>query len=191
MARIRPGLAALLCLLAAVIGIAACTSRKSGTDAKTPAVPAMTQLQRGEYLATISGCGDCHTPGTFYGAPDFNRKLSGSELGWQGPWGVTYASNLTPDLETGIGTWTDAEIERALRSGVKKDGTPIGPPMPWPSFAQITPDDMAALIAYMRSLPAVKHANLGPLPPGAKATGSIITLPPPSAWDASKAPPAK
>jgi mono/diheme cytochrome c family protein len=180
-----------LFLLIGAIGIAACTSQKSEIDAKTPAAPAMTPVQRGEYLATVSGCGDCHTPGTLYDAPDFSRKLSGSELGWQGPWGVTYASNLTPDMETGLGGWTDAEIERALRSGVKKDGTPVGPPMPWPDFAQFTPDDMAALIAYLRSLPAVKQANLGPLPPGARATGSIITLPPPSAWDAPKAPPAK
>jgi mono/diheme cytochrome c family protein len=180
-----------LCLLIAVIGIAACTPQKSETDAKTSAVPAMTQLQRGQYIATISGCNDCHTPGTLYGAPDFDRTLAGSELGWQGPWGVTYASNLTPDVETGLGGWTDGEIERALRSGVKKDGTPVGPPMPWPDFARLSPDDMAALIAYLRGLPAVKHANLGPLPPGSKATGSIITLPPPSAWDAPKAPPAK
>lgn len=191
MIRIRPGLVALLCLLIAALGIAACSARKSETDAKTSAVPAMTPVQRGQYIATISGCNECHTPGTLYGAPDFGRTLSGSELGWQGPWGVTYASNLTPDMETGIGSWTDAEIERAMRSGVKKDGTPIGPPMPWPSFAQLTPEDTAALIAYLRSLPSVKHANLGPLPPGAKATGSIITLPPPSAWDAPKAPPAK
>lgn len=191
MFRIRPGRVALLCLLIGVIGIAACTSQKSETNAKLSAIPAMGPVQRGEYLATVSSCGDCHTPGTLYGAPDFGRKLSGSELGWQGPWGVTYASNLTPDVETGLGGWTDGEIERALRSGVKKDGTPIGPPMPWPSYAQLTPDDMAALIAYLRSLPAVKHANLGPLPPGSKATGSIITLPPPSAWDAPKGPPAK
>ncbi len=191
MVRIRPGLVALLCLPIAVLGIAACTSQKSETAAKTSTVPAMTPVQRGEYIATISGCGDCHTPGTLYGAPDFSRKLSGSELGWQGPWGITYASNLTPDMETGLGSWTDAEIERALRSGVKKDGMPIGPPMPWPDFARLSPDDMAALIAYLRSLPPVKHANLGPLPPGSKATGSIITLPMPSAWDAPKAPPAK
>ena len=191
MVRIRPGLVAPLCLLIAVVGIAACTSQKSETDAKIQAVPAMTPVQRGGYIATISGCNDCHTPGTLYGAPDFGRTLSGSELGWQGPWGVTYASNLTPDMETGIGNWTDAEIERALRSGVKKDGMPIGPPMPWPDFAQLTPDDMAALIAYLRSLPAVKHQNLGPVPPGKKVSGSILTLPPPSAWDAPKAPPAK
>lgn len=189
MFRVRPGWIALLCLSVAAMGIAACTSQKSAEESATPAAPAMTPVQRGEYLATIMGCGDCHTPGTFFGAPDFNRKLSGSELGWQGPWGVTYGANLTPDTETGIGAWTDAEIERALRSGVRKDGSPIGPPMPWPDFARLSPEDMSALIAYLRSLPAVKHANLGPLPPGKKVSGSIILMPAPSAWDAPKMPP--
>jgi len=189
MLRIRPGPIALSSTLVLLFGIAACSSQKAETT--TAAAPAMTQLQRGEYIATLAGCGDCHTPGTLYGAPDFSRKLAGSELGWAGPWGITYASNITPDMETGIGSWTDAEIERALRSGVKRDGSPLGPPMPWPSFAPLTPEDMAALIAYLRSLPAVKHQNLGPMPPGAKITGSIIVMPAPSAWDAPKPPPAK
>jgi hypothetical protein len=78
------------------------------------------------------------------------------------------------------------EIERALRSGVKRDGSPMAPPMPWPSFAQYTPEDMAAVIVYLRSLPPVKHKNPNRVPAGQSATGSIITLPAPSAWDAPK-----
>jgi mono/diheme cytochrome c family protein len=152
-----------------------------------PSTPAMTQLQRGEYIANITGCNDCHTPGTLYGSPDFSRALSGSELGWQGPWGVSYPRNLTPDPATGLGSWTDAEIERALRSGVKKDGSPLLPPMPWPDFAHMTQEDMGALIAYLRSIPPVVHKVPDIVPPGAKATGSIIVLPPPSAWDAPRA----
>jgi mono/diheme cytochrome c family protein len=176
-------------LLAAVLAVS-CSQRGGDQQAGTPqpdAAPAMTQLQRGEYLVTITGCHDCHTPGLLYGAPDFTRALSGSELGWQGPWGVSYARNLTPDPATGLGSWTDAEIERALRSGVKKDGTPLLPPMPWPDFARMTAEDMASVIAYLRSIPPVVHKVPDIVPPGGKATGSIITLPPPSAWDAPRA----
>ena len=149
----------------------------------------MTPLQRGEYLAMVGGCNDCHTPGTLYGSPDFKRQLSGSELGWRGPWGVSYPSNLTPDLETGLGTWTNVEIERALRSGVKKDGTPILPPMPWPNTARLTPDDMSSLIAYLKSLPPVAHKVPANLPPNGMAHGSVIELPAPSVWDAPRTQP--
>ena len=187
MSWIRPQRLTLLVAASAValIAIVSCSQRQPETTS-TPAAPAMTPVQRGEYLAAVTGCHDCHTPGGLYGAPDFKRALSGSELGWRGPWGVSYASNLTPDPETGIGTWTDAEIERALHSGVKKDGTPIAPPMPWPDFTRLSSEDMAAVIAYLRTLPPVKHKNLGPVPPGQSATGSIITLPAPSAWDVPK-----
>jgi mono/diheme cytochrome c family protein len=146
----------------------------------------MTPLQRGEYIATISGCNDCHTPGAFYGGPDFKRQLSGSEVGWRGPWGVSYASNLTPDLETGLGTWTNVEIERALRSGVRKDGSPILPPMPWPSFSRLTPDEMSSLIAYLKSLPPVKHKVPADVPPNGMAHGPTLDIPAPGAWDAPK-----
>ena len=177
-------------LLTALLAVSCSRSGGPNSDAPpTPGAPAMTQLQRGEYLVHITGCNDCHTPGTLYGSPDFTRALSGSELGWQGPWGVSYARNLTPDPGTGLGSWTDAEIERALRSGVKKDGTPLLPPMPWPDFAHMTQEDMAALIAYLRSIPPVVHKVPDIVPPGGKATGSIITLPAPSAWDAPRSAP--
>jgi mono/diheme cytochrome c family protein len=146
--------------------------------------PAMTPLQRGEYLAKITGCHDCHTPGGMYGSPDSKRLLAGSDLGWQGPWGVSYPPNLTPDPETGLGTWTNVEIERALRSGVRKDGQPLMPPMPWPDFANLTPDDMASLIAYLKSIPPVRHKVPDRLPPNGTPTGPVATVPvPPPAWD--------
>jgi mono/diheme cytochrome c family protein len=187
MNRLRPlaSASAVASLAFGLIAVVSCSQRQPETPAP-PATPAMSPVQRGEYLVAITGCGDCHTPGTLYGAPDLKRALSGSELGWRGPWGVSFAGNLTPDLETGIGSWSDAEIERALRSGVKKDGSPVAPPMPWPDFARLSPEDMAAVIAYLRSIPAVKHKNLGPIPPGHVATGSIINMPPPSAWDVPK-----
>jgi mono/diheme cytochrome c family protein len=173
------------CLALVLVSAASCAvpSSKQAEEAK-PAT--MTPLQRGEYIATVAGCNDCHTPGTFYGSPDFKRQLSGSEVGWRGPWGVSYASNLTPDLETGLGNWTNVEIERALRSGVKKDGTPILPPMPWPNTARLTPDDMSSLIAYLKSLPPIVHKVPTSVAPNGIAHGSTIELPAPGTWDAPK-----
>jgi len=121
-----------------------------------------------------------------YGAPDFDRAFSGSELGWEGPWGVSYARNLTPDPGTGLGSWTDAEIERVLRSGVRKYGASVLPPMPWPEIARLTPEDMAALIAYLRSVPPIQHMVPMAVPPNSKAHGPTIKVPPPPAWDAPK-----
>ncbi len=131
---------------------------------------------------------DCHTPGTLYGAPDTTRLLSGSELGWQGPWGTTYARNLTPDPETGLGKWTQADIVKALRIGQRPDGSPILPPMPWPSYARLSDEDLHALAAYLKSIPAVNHKVPDRLPPGTKAPAALI-FPPPPAWDAQNLPP--
>jgi mono/diheme cytochrome c family protein len=178
-----------------VLGLAAASCSKNGStsgagasaDSAAQAAAAMTPVQRGQYLVTVIGCGDCHTPGTLYGAPDMTRQLSGSELGWQGPWGVSYARNLTPD-STGLAAWTDEEIIRALQNGVKRDGSPIAPPMPWPDFAHLTRADAEAVVAYLRSLPPVHHVVPDRVPPGAKATGSIIAIPPAPAWDKGQKP---
>jgi len=141
-------------------------------------------VERGRYLATIAGCNDCHTPGTLYGGPDFKRALAGSEVGWQGPWGISFARNLTPDPETGLGKWTEAEIVNALKTGVKKDGSVLLPPMPWPNTSQMSDADLHALVAYLRSLPPVKHAVPAALPPGGKYDGPVLAMPAPGAWDA-------
>ena len=142
------------------------------------------RLERGRYLVTIMGCGDCHTPGTFYGASDMARKFSGSDLGWRGPWGVTFARNLTPDMETGLGYWSEDEIVKAFRSGVKNDGSPVLPPMPWQDFAALTDGDAHAIAAYLMSLPPVKHKVHDIVPPDQPFDGAVIAFPPPPAWDA-------
>lgn len=150
--------------------------------AKTkPARPS--ELERGKYLVTITGCNDCHTPGTFYGAPDFQRQLSGSEMGWEGPGGVVFAANLTPDPETGLGQWSDAEIVKAIRTGNRPDGRQLSPSMPWMNFASLSDEDAHAIVAYLRSIPAVKHAVPAPMPPGTEFKGPVLRFPPPSAWD--------
>jgi mono/diheme cytochrome c family protein len=159
------------------------TGSRTAGNADTTASAAMTPVQRGQYLATIVGCHDCHTPGYLYGAPDMNRALSGSELGWKGPWGVSYAANLTPDSATGLGSWTDEEILRALQNGVDKDGSPIAPPMPWPDFAHLTHPDAMAIVAYLRSLPAVSHHVPERVPPGVASHTPALVFPPPPAWD--------
>ena len=139
---------------------------------------------RGRYLVTIMSCNDCHTPGYFYGAPDTTRLLSGSDLGWVGPWGVVHARNLTPDSATGIGTWTSEQIVHALRSGNTPDGSQLAPIMPWMNYASILDqDDAMAIAAYLKSLPPVTHKNLDRIPPDQKPTGALVRFPPPPAWD--------
>ena len=179
----------LIAALATLIVMAATLSCAT-TAQKTPA--AMTQaekLARGEYLTTIAACNDCHTPGTFYGAPDFERKLAGSELGWVGPWGTTYARNLTPDSETGIGNWSEDDIVKTIRTGQRADGSEVLPPMPWPMYSNMTDEDAYAIAAYLKSLPAVNHKVPDKLPPGTKPAKNDWVLPEPLAWDAPRTPP--
>lgn len=86
-----------------------------------------------------------------------------------GPWGTSFAANLTPD-DTGIGNWTYAQFEKALREGKSKgmDGTrPLLPPMPWPNLVKMNDEDMKAIFAYLKSLPPVKNAVPNQLPPAA------------------------
>jgi len=166
-------------LLAATLALTSAAPGKSAT-AKSK------QVARGEYLVMVMGCGDCHTPGTLYGSPDFNRRLSGSEMGWKGPWGVTYARNLTADSETGIGKWTAKNIVDAMRTGMRPDGSVIQPPMPWPNLAQLTDEDAYAIAAYLKHIPTVAHHVPDRLAPGQTATGPVLEFPPPTAWDAPR-----
>lgn len=176
-----------LLLLAAAAALAnpgAASHKPAGASA--PASGHAAQVERGRYLVGVMSCGDCHTPGTFYGAPDNTRRLAGSEIGWRGPWGVTFARNLTPDPETGLGSWSEGEIVRALTRGIKKDGSPILPPMPWQNFSTLTEGDAHAIVAYLATLPAVRHAVPAVIPGSKPYAGAIIEFPPPPAWDAPR-----
>lgn len=157
-------------------------SMKGGTTAEPAAARGL--VERGRYLAITMGCNDCHTPGTLFGGPDFSRALAGSELGWRGPWGISFARNLTPDPETGLGAWTADEIANTLRTGVRKNGKVLLPPMPWPNTSQMSESDLRALVAYLRSLPPVKHAVPDAQPPGGEYAGPVLSLPAPGKWDA-------
>jgi len=184
----RAAVLAAVCFVAASCSTSKTDKNASGGSADSVQhAAAMTPVQRGAYLATVMGCHDCHTPGAFYGAPDMSRALSGSELGWRGPWGVSYPANLTPD-STGLASWTDEEILMALQNGRSKDGSPVAPPMPWPDFAHLTHDDALALVAYLRSIPPVHHVNRPSVPSDGKASGAIITIPPAPSWDKPQKP---
>jgi len=171
-------------LVAAVAAFASfsCTTTQSGSSAEQAAAAKPDPVERGAYLVTIMGCNDCHTPGYFYGQPDMNRMLSGSEAGWVGPWGTVYSANLTPDQETGLGSWTDDQIITALRTGQRPDGRVLAAIMPWANFSTLTDEDVHAIVAYLRSIPPVSHKPPAPVPPGQKAANMII-FPAPPAWD--------
>ncbi len=176
------GLIVLAVCLAASFASLSCGTKQPQTQATTAA--ATDPVVRGRYLVTIMSCNDCHTPGYFYGAPDTTRRLSGSDVGWVGPWGVVHARNLTPDSTTGIGTWTSEQIVHALRTGNTPDGSQLAPIMPWMNYSSILDEnDAMAIAAYLKSLPPVKHKNLDRVPPDGKMTGALIRFPPPPAWD--------
>ena len=170
---------------AAVVTMFSCAGAPQGP----PAMTAEQKIARGKRVAYTSGCIDCHTPGTFYGMPDTTRMLSGSELGWEGPWGVSYPRNLTPDMETGLGSWTEEQIVAAVRTGIRPDKTPLLPPMPWPMYAHLTDEDAQSLAAYLKSLPPISHKAPDVIPPGQPATGPRLSFPPPPTWDGQNLPP--
>lgn len=151
-------------------------------------------VERGKYLVILGGCGDCHTPKvmTEQGAKeDHTRLFSGHPAGekitvapaglgsdgwiatcnahmtaWAGPWGVSFASNLTPDKKTGIGSWTDEQFIKALRTGKHRGfGRAILPPMPWMNLASSTDEDLKAMFAYLKSVPAVANEVPSPIAP--------------------------
>ena len=162
---------------------------------KDPAqTPKSVTLARGKFLVTFGGCHDCHTPKIMTGkgpALDTKRLLSGfpssantpvvpegvigptswgglftNDLtGWAGPWGISFASNLTPDRETGIGAWTEKTFIKTLRTGKTPGGRPILPPMPWEEFQQANDKDLKAVFAYLMSLPPVRNMPPAPVPP--------------------------
>jgi mono/diheme cytochrome c family protein len=172
--------------LASSVLALSCASTQQQTAAATP-----DPVVRGRYLVTIMSCNDCHTPGYFYGAPDTTRRLSGSDVGWIGPWGVVHARNLTPDSATGIGTWSKEQIVTALRTGNTPDGSQLAPIMPWMNYSSILDEeDAMAIASYLKSLPPITHKNLDRIPPDQKPTGNNIVFPPPPAWDAPQSAPA-
>jgi len=143
------------------------------------------QIGRGKHLTMTSGCTDCHAPlkmGPNGPENDLSRGLighpqelrmppapkmgegpwvwigSGTTTAFAGPWGVSYAANLTPDPETGIGKWREVDFVNAIRTGKHLGvGRPIMPPMPWPAYRNMTDEELRAIYAYLMSQAPVKN----------------------------------
>lgn len=116
------------------------------------------RIERGRYLMdSVVACGNCHVARGEKGAPLFDKGLSGGMV-FDIPGMKAVASNITPDPETGIGKWTDAQLAKAIREGVRPDGTIIGPPMPIEFYRDMSDADLAAIVAYLRAQPPVKNA---------------------------------
>lgn len=152
------------------------------------------QVAWGEHLVTICDCNICHTPKIMTdrgpildpslilaGHPEDMPRIeidreniekkgltvAGDFTEWVGPWGVSFAANITPD-ETGIGNWTEEQFFLALREG-KYKGLPGGrtllPPMPWESFAHMTDGEVKAIFAYLKTVKPVRNLVPSPIPP--------------------------
>ena len=151
-------------------------------------------LKRGKYLVDLGGCNLCHTPKlmTSFGMElDQSRLLSGhpqdggvseytteavNEDGWvtksnfhltqwSGPWGVSFAANLTPDESTGIGAWDEETFIETMRTGRHLGSARrIQLPMPWDNFAKLTDDDLKAIFAYLKSLKPIENSVPTPIP---------------------------
>ena len=170
--------------------------------------PVQSPVERGKYLVELGGCHDCHTPkipgaggmpildtskllaGHLENTPvpswspqDLQKKqvtaaTNGSFTAWAGPWGVSFAINLTPDKETGIAEWSEESFIQMARTG-KHQGQPNGrdilPPMPWFNIKDLTDADLKAIWAYLRSLPPIKNKIPLPLLPAAQVQQPTAT----------------
>jgi len=166
----------------AVVALLFAATAQAGAAKDSP------QLARGKYLMeSVVACGNCHTPRDEKGLLVAGRTLAGGMVFDEPPF-KAYASNLTPDRETGIGKWTDAQIVRAIREGVRPDGRVIGPPMPIGFYRHLSDADAAAIVAYLRAQAPVKNAvpkseyriplppNYGPPVRGVKAPAAGETV---------------
>lgn len=177
---------------ATVLLLASCSG--PAEQAPAPAIPTVQEITaRGKYLVNTMGCHDCHSPklmGPQGPYPDPDRLLSGhpaneplppldpnANPGWahltmgltaaHGPWGTSFAANLTSD-GTGIGDWTEEQFARAMKQGLYKgiEGSrPLLPPMPWQNFKDITDADLHAIFTYLKSTKPVANVVPAPIPP--------------------------
>ena len=160
------------------------------------------QVKRGQQLLETHGCHDCHTPfkmGPKGPEPDMSRMLSGhpeqlvmgappklegawvwagsgTNTAYAGPWGISYAINLTPDAETGIGKWREQDFVQAIKTGKHLGvGRPIMPPMPWQAYSNLKESDLKAMFAYLKSVAPLKNKVPDYAPPAARA--AAVTAP--------------
>lgn len=139
------------------------------------------EVEQGRYLVDLLGCGNCHTDGALMGVPRPDGNLSGSQIGiaWYGgadgaALGIVYPRNLTPDPETGLGAWTDDQIARAIRGEARHGSAGSVVVMPWPTLSKLSDEDVHAIVAYLRTLPPVRHRVPENVEPGSKASGPYV-----------------
>lgn len=176
----------------AVIGCGQPAPGQPAAPASAPAGASQRAVDRGKYLVSIMDCNGCHTPFKD-GQPDMSRMLMGhpenvrvtapppppaaggwlvtineTNTAWAGPWGVSFPANLTPDQNSGLGIWTEEMFVNAIRKG-KHMGTSrdVLPPMPWMSYNALTDDDLKAIYAYLRTIPAISNHVPEPISPAA------------------------
>lgn len=144
---------------------------------------------RGAQLVLLGGCHDCHTPKLPDGQIDFPKAFMGHPAkaplapevvggvstnmhltAWRGPWGLTLARNLTPDKETGIGSWTLADFKKTMRTGVNPKGEALRPPMPVGNLQNLPDADLEAIYLHLREVKPVKNV-VGKTSPAATAGG--------------------
>ena len=136
---VRVGVLALIGLLAAA----------GGAEAQTPSAA---EVARGKYVfGATGGCG-CHTKPA-------SKAINAGGRRYDGPFGTVYATNITPDRQHGIGGWTDDQVITAIRLGRRPNGDRLIPVHPYTVFNGMAEGDLRALVAYLRSLPAIDQAN--------------------------------
>lgn len=181
----------LLVVVSVALGVTSSGMRAGGQTAPAPGQPSKSDMvKRGEYLVSASGCHDCHTPhkmGAEGPEPDMSLALSGHQAGqqlpqppapngpwilaatgsftaWAGPWGVSYTQNITPDAETGIGSYTEEQFVMTIREGKKQGrGRALLPPMPWPAIRNFSDEDLKAIYAYLRTVKPIKNKVPDPI----------------------------
>jgi mono/diheme cytochrome c family protein len=146
------------------------------------AATARNAAERGEYLTTILGCGGCHTEGALLGEPS-GEWLTGSTIGVaytadipeQSP-GVIFPGNLTPDKETGIGSWSKRDIVKFLRTGLDHYGQQANTVMPWPNYALLNDRDVNAVADYLLSLDPVSNQIPQSIAPGSAIEHPFVRI---------------
>jgi mono/diheme cytochrome c family protein len=111
------------------------------------------KVKKGFYLATIGHCMECHTPMGPHGR-EWADHLGAGGFKMPGPWGVSVSRNITSSKTKGLGAWSDDEIKRAITQGISRDGSKLNPPMGFGYYAKMTPDDLDAIVAWLRTVPA-------------------------------------
>jgi hypothetical protein len=187
-------IAAILLLTIAAVYFSSCTNETAvQTNINEDSIKQV--ISHGEYLAYhVAGCMDCHSKRDFskYSGPVFPGSEGGGGLLFDpkfGLPGMIYGRNITPDSATGIGTWTDDEILRAMTQGINKKGDTLFPLMPYANFNRMAKTDLLSIIAFIRTLKPIK--NIVParqlfVPIGAVYPGKFLQ---PSV-DSNMAPPA-